>query len=86
MKRYMATFIGTATAAEKSGWSKLNAAERKAIESQGMAAWGEWMARHAANILDPGAPLGKTKRASSQGISDTANSLNGLCDRTSRIA
>jgi hypothetical protein len=71
----MAVFIGTATAADKAEWSKLDVTERERIQAKGMAAWGEWMARNAGNIVDAGAPLGRTKRASPEGISDTSNSL-----------
>ena len=71
MKRFMAVFIGTATAAEKAGWSELDAAEREEIQSRGMAAWGQWMAKNAENIVDAGAPLGKTKRASANGLSSS---------------
>ena len=75
MKRYLATFIGTATAAEKAAWLQLDAPEREAREVKGMAAWGEWMSRHADCIVDAGAPLGRTKRASADGIADASNNL-----------
>jgi hypothetical protein len=38
-----------------------------------MQAWMEWAQENAASIVDHGSPLGKTKRASRQGITDTAN-------------
>ena len=75
LKRFMAVFIGTKTAADKARWSALDATEREEIQAKGMAAWGEWMARHAESIIDAGAPLGKTKRASAEGISDASNNL-----------
>jgi hypothetical protein len=75
LKRFMAIYIGTATAAAKAAWSRLEPTERAELESKGMAAWGEWMARNADRITDAGAPLGKTKRASIDGISDTTNDL-----------
>ena len=75
MKRFLATYIGTASATAKSAWSKLGPAERAQREAKGMAAWGDWAARNADNIIDAGAPLGKTKRASADGISDITNSL-----------
>jgi hypothetical protein len=71
----MAVFIGIADSADKGAWSKLDAAVRAEIQARGMAAWGDWMAKNSGNIVDAGAPLGKTKRASSDGLSDTSNTL-----------
>ena len=73
MKRFMATYIGTATAADKGAWSKLDPAERAERAAKGMAAWAEWMARNSDKIVDAGTPLGKTKRASADGIYQYAN-------------
>jgi hypothetical protein len=42
-----------------------------------MKAWGDWMAKNQSAIVAPGGPLGKTKRTSSQGISDITNALAG---------
>jgi len=75
MKRFMATYIGTAEALERAGWSKLDPAAREDREARGMAAWGEWMTRNADRIVDPGAPLGKTMRVAADGISKTSNNL-----------
>ena len=75
MKRFLATYIGTASASEKSAWVDRDPAELEELQAKGMAAWGEWMANHSASIVDAGAPLGKTKRASADGITDTANTL-----------
>ncbi len=73
MKRFMAIYIGTASSAEKAAWQQRDAAERAQLEAKGMAAWGEWMRRYVDNIVDPGAPLGKTIRASAEGIADVTN-------------
>ena len=75
MKRFMATYIGTASAADKAAWADRDPTEIDELKVEGMAAWGEWMARHSESIVDAGAPLGKTKRASAEGISDTYNNL-----------
>jgi hypothetical protein len=75
LKRFMAVFIGTATAADKAAWSEQDPGTRAEIEAKGMAAWGAWMAKNADKIVDPGAPLGKTLRASSDGISGMTNNL-----------
>jgi hypothetical protein len=40
-----------------------------------MAAWTNWVAAHQASIVDMGTPLGKTKIASPEGISDIRNAM-----------
>src|SRR5271167_58697 len=77
MKKFLAIYLGSATAMEKSGWSTMDEAKRKKLEASGLQAWGEWMATHRAAIVEEGGPLGKTKRAAAQGISDTKNNLSG---------
>jgi hypothetical protein len=49
----------------------------EATIGRGMAAWGAWMADHAAQVVDTGGPLGKTKKADKSGISDTRNLVAG---------
>lgn len=75
MKKFLAIYVGTASAIEN--WKKLDEAERKSREQSGMQAWGDWMTRHAASMVDAGGPLGKTKRVSPAGIDDTRNSMTG---------
>ena len=40
-----------------------------------MFAWRAWMQEHSAKIVDMGGPLGKTKRAARDGVSDIRNGL-----------
>jgi hypothetical protein len=47
----------------------------KAREAAGIKAWAEWGAVHSSAIVDQGSPLGKTKRAAAQGITDTKNNM-----------
>ena len=75
MKKFCAIYLGTPASREK--WTKLDEATRKQREQQGMAAWGKWMQDHAADIVDTGGPLGKTKRTSKSGIEDISNNLAG---------
>lgn len=75
MKKFLAIYIGTASAFEK--WSTMDAAQRKEREKSGMKAWGDWMTANKAVIVDQGGPLGKTKRTSGQGVSDIKNSMAG---------
>lgn len=76
MKTYMAVFTGTP--ARKDEWDSLDAGTRKQREQDGMQAWGQWMIDHQADIVDSGGPLGKTKRAGPDGISDTSNNIAGF--------
>lgn len=77
MKNFLAVYIGTATAMEKSNWNSLPEPERKQREQAGMKAWGDWMARHHAAVVVQGSPLGKTKRIDPSGIADIKNTLVG---------
>lgn len=72
---YLAVFTGSKTSARRAAWDALSESERRAREQAGMAAWRAWMERHQASIVTVGGPLGKTKRAAADGISDLANSL-----------
>jgi hypothetical protein len=76
MKRFLAIYTGTERAAKQAGWDKLDAAARKAREAGGMNAWMEWGERHKGAIVDR-APLGKTKRASRDGVADITNAMTG---------
>ncbi len=42
-----------------------------------MQAWGEWRTRHADRIVDTGGPLGKTKKVSAAGATETQNNIAG---------
>lgn len=75
MAKFLAVYIGTATAQQKAGWASMSDKERQSREQAGMAAWGQWVAKHRDAIVDTGAPLGKTKRASPSGIEDGRNHL-----------
>jgi hypothetical protein len=77
MKKFLAIYIGTAAALERSEWNELGEDQRKALQASGVEAWEAWAAAHAAAIVDQGSPLGKTKRASVQGITDIKNSMTG---------
>lgn len=48
-----------------------------AMIQKGMAAWGQWMTDHAADIVVTGGPLGATKAVSKSGIADTHNAVAG---------
>jgi hypothetical protein len=75
MKEFVAIYIGTE--ATRAQWDNLDERTRKARTDSGMKAWMDWGAEHSAEIVDQGGPLGKTKRASAQGIADIKNSMTG---------
>lgn len=72
MAKFMALYIGSASKANKA----VNPLSSE-MQSEGMRAWGAWMNQNAAQIVDDGGPLGRTKRVSSEGIADAKNSLTG---------
>ena len=71
MKKFLALYMGSGDPA------RTPAALDESTRDKGMAAWGAWMADHAADIVDTGGPLGGTKKASRQGLSDTRNLVAG---------
>jgi hypothetical protein len=77
MKKFLAIYLGSASADARAQWNAMDESKRKALEASGIKAWGDWMATHKANIVDSGGPLGKTKRAAAQGVSDTKNTMTG---------
>lgn len=77
MKKFLAIYLGTPEAFAKSDWGKLDEAKRKEREAAGIKAWGDWMNRYKSAVVVEGGPLGKTKRASPQGIGDTKNAMSG---------
>jgi hypothetical protein len=77
MKRFVAVYTGTHSSGRRADWDALSESERKKRETAGIEAWGQWMARHAAAIVEQGGPLGKTLRASPEGITATKNALTG---------
>jgi hypothetical protein len=77
MKKFMAIYIGTTSAQERSGWDELSEEERKKRMQTGMKAWMAWGEAHRSAIVDQGAPLGKTKRTGLGGVSDIKNAMAG---------
>jgi hypothetical protein len=73
MKKFLAIYIGTEAALERSGWNTLDDRKRKEREAKGMKAWMDWGGTNSAAIVDQGSPLGKTKRAAPEGVTDIKN-------------
>jgi hypothetical protein len=73
MKRFLAIYIGSEAAQQRSHWNTLTEDERKTRQRAGVDAWSAWGHKHAAVIVDQGSPLGKTKRAAPEGLTDIKN-------------
>ncbi|WP_437580569.1 hypothetical protein [Sorangium sp. So ce887] len=77
MKRFLAIYIGTEDALQRAQWNNLDENQRKAREASGMKAWMDWVTANSAAIVAHGGPLGKTKRASAEGVTDIKNTMAG---------
>ncbi|HEX3838864.1 MAG TPA: hypothetical protein VHW25_18060 [Steroidobacteraceae bacterium] len=75
---YLAVFLGSKTGAQRAAWDALSESARAARQQAGMAAWGAWMAKHQAAVLDTGGPLGKTKQITQRGIADVSNGMGAF--------
>jgi hypothetical protein len=73
MKKFMAVYTGSPES--MAAWQSLDETERRRREADGMQAWKQWVEAHGASIVDNGAPLGKTKRVTAQGVADIRNNL-----------
>jgi hypothetical protein len=71
MKKFMALYMAPAAAIAEV--MKATPDEMKAE----MNAWYAWQEKHKASIVDFGAPLGRTKRVTPGGISDSRNEITG---------
>ena len=75
MKTFMAVFTGSPAAFDKYQSQFPDPEKRRANDMAGMKAWHKWVADHEKSIVEGGAPLGKTKRVTKDGIADTRNNL-----------
>lgn len=71
MPKFLAVFTGSPEA------NKAVTPPDEATIAKGLAAWTAWMQRHGASVVEPGGPLGKTKKVSKSGIADISNYLAG---------
>ena len=77
MKRFMAVFTGSPNAFETYTRRFKSEDERKANDRKGIEAWHKWVDDHKGAIVDMGAPLGRTKRVTKDGLADVRNNLGG---------
>jgi len=66
--KFLALYMGSASPEERA-----SIVFSEDTIAAGMAAWTEWMQKHAARIIDTGGPLGTTKRAGRDGVTDIHN-------------
>lgn len=71
MKSFLALYMGSMTATT----SPADLSEDTI--AAGMKAWGDWMTRHADVIGVTGGPLGKTMKASKDGVTIMRNAVTG---------
>jgi hypothetical protein len=75
MTKFFALFMIPASVVDE--WKKnTKPEEMKSASEKMMHDWEKWQKAHQKNLVDTGAPLGKTKRVSSKKISDVRNDLN----------
>jgi hemolysin-activating ACP:hemolysin acyltransferase len=71
----MAVFTGSPSAFDNYMKRFPSEEQRKANDRKGMEAWKKWVEGHSGAIVDMGAPLGRTKRVTKDGIADVRNNL-----------
>lgn len=73
MKNFLVTYLAPASVIDD--WKKTEPEKRKGAEEKMQGEWRKWMSDHAAMFVDKGAGVGKTKRVTGQGTSDTKNDI-----------
>lgn len=73
MKKYLVTYLAPASVIDE--WKKTEPEKRKQAEEKMQGEWRKWMSDHAKMLVDKGAGVGKTKRVTAQGTSDTRNDI-----------
>jgi hypothetical protein len=78
MKTFLAVFTGSPNSPQGERWNKLDENTRNQRTGEGMKAWHAWGEKHSGATVFGGGPLGKTKRVSSDGVSEVRNNLSGF--------
>ncbi|MDO8552466.1 MAG: YciI family protein [bacterium] len=58
-------------------FQKLMANSTPEEQKKGMEDWGKWMKEHSAELVDGGAPVGKTKQVTMDSVTDIKNDIGG---------
>ncbi len=72
MKKFMVLFM-----APTAEFEKFMASTDKQAMQDSMEAWNAWIASHAQDFVDEGAPLGSTLRVTKDGMSSVKNDVGG---------
>lgn len=73
MQKFLVLYLAPATVL--ADWAKTEPSQRKVAEEKMQAEWRQWMKDHDKILTDKGAGVGKTKRISAKGLSDTKNDI-----------
>ena len=73
MKKFLVTYLAPASVIDD--WKKTAPEQRKEAEDKMQGEWKKWMSDHAKMFVDKGAGVGKTKRVTARGTSDTRNDI-----------
>jgi hypothetical protein len=73
MKKFLVTYLAPASVIDD--WKKTEPEKRKEAEEKMQGEWRKWMSDHMTIFVDKGAGVGKTKRVTAQGMSDTKNDI-----------
>ena len=73
MKKFLVTYLAPASVIDD--WKKTEPEKRKEAEAKMQGDWRKWMGDHIKMFFDKGAGVGKTKRVTAQGASDTRNDI-----------
>lgn len=76
MKRYLAVYTGSQDAMAK--WNSMPPEQLRDRQAAGIKAWHDWVESNKGSIVELGAPLGITKRASAAGLSDVRNNMSAF--------
>jgi len=72
MKKYLALYM-----ASRADFEKVMRESTPEQQKQGMKEWAKWMDKHRAEIVEMGAPLGKTKKVTKGGVENMKNEVGG---------
>jgi hypothetical protein len=73
MKKFLVLYMTPVAVLDD--WMKTPAERRKGEEEKMMKEWQQWMSENGKHLADPGAGVGKVRRVTAQGASDTRNDI-----------
>jgi hypothetical protein len=73
MKKFLVTYLAPASVIDD--WKKTEPAKRKQAEEKMQGEWKKWMGDHIGMFADTGAGVGRTKRVTNRGTTDTRNDI-----------